>query len=48
MVIAVGTHAPVAVSRIRTMVTAKERKDAHDHNRTPSLPCHVGLFHGKL
>jgi len=48
MVIAVGTHAPVAVSRIRMLVTAKERNDAHDRNRTPSTPCHVQFFHGKL
>jgi len=48
MVIAVGMHAAVAVSRICTMVTAKERNDAHDCNRTPSTPCHVRFFHGKL
>jgi hypothetical protein len=48
MVIAVGMHAPVAVSRIRTLVTAKERNDAHDRNRTPCTPCHVRFLHGKL
>jgi hypothetical protein len=48
MVIAVGTHVHVAVSRIRMMVTAKERNDVHDHNRTPSTPCHVRFFHGEL
>jgi hypothetical protein len=48
MVIAVGMHTPVGVSRIRMMVTAKERNDAHDCNRTPSTPCHVRFFHGEL
>jgi len=48
MVIAVWTHAPVAVPRIRTMLTANERNDAHDRNRTPSTPCHVRFFHGEL
>jgi len=48
MVIAVWTHAPVAVSRIRTLVTEKKRNDAHDHNRTPNTPCHVWFLHGKL
>ena len=47
MVIAVGTHAPVAVPRIRTMITANGRNDMHDRI-TPSTPCHVRFFHGEL
>ena len=48
MVIAVGTHVHVAVSRIRMMVTAKERNDAHDRNKTPSTLCHVRFLYGEL
>jgi hypothetical protein len=44
----VGTHAPVAVPRIRTMVTAKEKNDAHDRNRTSNTFCPVRIFHGEL
>jgi hypothetical protein len=42
MVIAVGTHAPVAVPRIRTMVTANGRNNAHDRNNPEhTLSCTV-------
>jgi hypothetical protein len=42
MVIAVGTHAPVAVPRICMIVTVNGRNDAHDRNNPEhTLSCMV-------